>query len=82
MSPKKLNPTPQRSTPNPKLAKLIRASRLQAGLSETEVAGYLGVPAAVIKAYENGTRSIPLNDIYAMSNCLNISPDLIVSLLK
>lgn len=67
---------------NLKLAALIRNARLDAQLSEETVAQYVGVSISTLKAYETATKSIPLSHVYALSNCLNISPDVIVQLLR
>lgn len=64
------------------LGKFLQRQRLQASKSKQEVASYLNVTPETLSAYENGTRQIPLQDIYALSNCLNIDPDLILRLLK
>ena len=45
------------------------------------MAEYVGLEAEVILGYEEGTMSVPLDDIFSLSNCLNIPPDEIVQFL-
>jgi transcriptional regulator with XRE-family HTH domain len=75
----KRQPSPySRST---ELGEFFKNKRLQAGLSSEMVASYLGISQEVLENYELGLSTIPLNHIYGLSNCLNISPDLIVKKL-
>jgi transcriptional regulator with XRE-family HTH domain len=56
----------------------LQQKRASAGLSEAEVAQYLGATVPILLGYESGEKAIPLNRIYALANCLNISPEEIV----
>jgi transcriptional regulator with XRE-family HTH domain len=74
--------SPLKPQPNPAIGEFIRQSREEAGLTEAAVVDYLGdISVETLKAYECGERSIPLNHLYALSNCLNVSPSAIVSLI-
>lgn len=61
--------------------RFIRQKRLETGLSEHEVSEYLGATAQTILSYETGEKAIPLNRVYALANCLNISPEMIMKKL-
>lgn len=66
-----------------RIGELIRNARIDLGLSEAEVASYVGgISTETLKKYESGRKSIPLSHIYALSNCLNISPKTIIQLLN
>ncbi len=56
------------------LAKLVHQKRMESRLTEAAVASYVGISPIVLAAYEAGIRRIPMNHLYALSNCLNISP--------
>jgi transcriptional regulator with XRE-family HTH domain len=55
-----------------KCGRFLREKRLHAHRTEQEVATYLDVPVDTVHAYENGTLGIPLTNVFALSNCLNI----------
>jgi transcriptional regulator with XRE-family HTH domain len=69
------------SSQSAQLGKFFRDERLKAGLSSETVSSYLNIPQDVLEVYEQGLSTIPLNHIYALSNCLNISPELVVKKL-
>ncbi len=81
MRQKKISTTEARNLKTRKLADLIRSARIQSGQTEEAVAKYVGIPVSTLRAYEAATKSIPLSHVYALSNCLNISPDVIVQLV-
>ena len=56
------------------LAQLILESRRRSGFSAQDVADYLDISAEQLIAYESGQLAIPMDKIYAIANCLNISP--------
>jgi transcriptional regulator with XRE-family HTH domain len=62
------------------LAKMVRDARLAAQMSIHEVAGYLGVSEDVLARFETGKQPIPLHHVFALANCLNISPRLVLDL--
>ena len=71
------------SAPHPCLTEelgfLIQKERIKAGLSLKEVCEYLtDVSVETLKLYESGRKSIPLKNIYALSNFLNIPPQTIM----
>ena len=62
---------------------IFRLRRLELGLEEKTVALYLtNVSVERIQNYETGKCEIPLSDVYALSNCLNVSPRIITQLLS
>lgn len=66
---------------NLKIADFFKYNRLKTGFSLEALAEGMNVPVETLIAYENGSKKIPLEDIYAFSNCLDIEPDKIVHLL-
>ena len=67
---------------NEAMGAFFRYKRLAAGISEKQVCHYLGLPSEMtLRSYEAGKASIPLNQMYALSNCLNIAPDEIMDLM-
>ncbi len=73
------SPASGRPTPSRELGALFRDQRKLAGLTEKEVANYLGdISIVTLRAYESGTQPIPLSHIHALSNCLNISPKVLI----
>lgn len=54
------------------LGQYIQEKRVQNQASVTDLAAYLGEPIEVIHAYESGQAEIPLYNLYAISNFLNI----------
>lgn len=76
---KSQNPTPESSvhregSPRTDLARLICNTRVAAGLPLHDVANYVGVTVELLERFEAGVQSIPLHHVYALANCLNISP--------
>jgi transcriptional regulator with XRE-family HTH domain len=59
----------------------IQSQRLALGYTELVVSSYLECSDDVLRSYEAGEQSIPLNKIYALANCLNIEPNLITTKL-
>ena len=64
-----------------KFGGFLKSKRLESGLSIEVVTGYIGASEDLLIAYESGERPVPLNKIYALSNCLSISPDEITDLV-
>ncbi len=60
--------------------RFFRERRIRALLTEEEVSNYLGVSVQMLRAYELGLSPIPLDNVYALSNCLNIPPDEVMEL--
>jgi len=64
------------------IAKFFRDRRIAAGLSEAEFVEAVGLEdLATLMAYESGRRSIPLDEVFGMTNVLNIPPEDIVGLI-
>lgn len=73
----------QKHSPSELIGALIKRARLEQGLTRAEVARYLGDQNEdTLALYESGRKSIPVCDIYALANCLNISPRLIQKLIE
>lgn len=65
------------------LGELFKESRVRAGRSELYVVSYLGnISIETYREYEDGKRTIPKIQAYAISNCLGIPPDLVLKLLE
>jgi predicted transcriptional regulator len=60
----------------------LMENRLRSGLSINEAAEYLGITPQTVKKYEAGQQKVPLNVIYSLSNCLNIAPKAIASIIN
>ena len=60
----------------------FRARRIVAGLSEIEVTTSLELETpGILVAYETGRTPIPLEDIFALTNLLNIAPEDVLALI-
>jgi transcriptional regulator with XRE-family HTH domain len=66
---------------NEKIAGLFRRKRLKLDLPIGQVAAYLGITPRTLEAYETAKTGIPLSHIYGLSNCLNVSPEVVVKLI-
>lgn len=61
--------------PSARLGRLFKKRRIAEGLTQKQVAGYLGsVSLKTYRNYELGRDRMPLSHIYALSNRLNIDP--------
>ena len=66
-----------------KVASFFRARRVAAGLSQAQVALELGLTSAsLLDDYELGKKSIPLDEIFALTNILNIPPEEVIDLVQ
>lgn len=64
------------------IASFFRKHRLASGLSEQQVAHDLGLESVeTLRAYEAGTEAIPLDEIFALTNLLNIPPEDVLALI-
>ncbi len=64
------------------IASFFKDHRLQSGLSVDFVAQELGLPGAgLLQAYEAGTEAIPLDEIFVLTNLLNIAPEDVLALI-
>ncbi|MCO5142226.1 MAG: helix-turn-helix domain-containing protein [Oligoflexia bacterium] len=59
----------------------VKSKREQLGFCEDDVARYLGVSVDELRTIEGGRMSPPLNQLYALSNCLNIDPKFILKMV-
>lgn len=55
------------------VAGLLRDARIGAGLTQTEVAGRLGVPQSFVSKYETGERRLDLEEVQAICRVLGLS---------
>jgi transcriptional regulator with XRE-family HTH domain len=61
----------------------FKSRRLHIGLSQADVARYLGhISTVTLELYEKGRKRVPLQDVYALANCLNVAPDLVISAMN
>ncbi len=60
----------------------LEEKRLRAKVSLVFAAKYLDISVAQLNEYESGKTPIPLHQIFAYSNLLNIDPDMIEALLE
>lgn len=60
--------------------RFFRQKRLDAAISQETIADYLGITVREVVLFESGKKSIPLHFAFALSNCLNIPPEELLSL--
>lgn len=64
------------------LGAFFRAHRLEARLSEADVARALDLETdETVMAYESGRLSMPVEDVYALTNLLNLAPEDVMDLI-
>ncbi len=64
------------------IAKFFKDHRLSSGLSVDQVAKGLNLDQTkTVESYESGTVAIPLEDIFALTNLLNIPPEDVLALI-
>lgn len=59
----------------------IRNRRQELGFKEVDVAQYMGVRIDKFYEIEKGNINLPLNKLYALSNCLNIDPKIVINMV-
>lgn len=64
------------------LGKRIRQARIQAGITQEEMANHLGISRTAIARYEQGEIEPKLKNLIAISEYLNISTDSLLGLEK
>lgn len=67
------------SEPSRRIGDFLRRSRREQARTPEEVAGYLGISPALLEDYESGEVELPLFQIYALANCLNLSPERVLA---
>jgi hypothetical protein len=66
-----------------KIARLFQSRRIAAGLDQAKAAAELGLPStALLEDYESGKKAIPLDEIFALTNILNIPPEEVMDLVQ
>lgn len=64
------------------VARFFREHRLRVGLSIEETARAAEIPdATTLLEYEHAIQPIPLEDIFSLTNALNIAPDAVLTLV-
>lgn len=63
------------------LVDLFRSARVDAARSIDNVADDAGVTAATVRMLETAPQKVPLHDVYAVANALNLDPGLVLGLL-
>lgn len=64
------------------IAAFFKERRLQAGLTEAQVVLALGLESVeLLHEYEAGTKPISLDDIFTLTNLLNIPPEDVLALI-
>ena len=65
------------------IGQFFRDYRIAQGLQLERVAKDLGLAhASQLEAYESGAEAIPMDEIFALTNLLNISPSEVLSLIQ
>jgi transcriptional regulator with XRE-family HTH domain len=63
------------------IGQFFKEHRLAADMGSVQVAEYLGLSSVEqLLEYESGQRSIPLDDVFSLTNLYNIPPDQVVVL--
>lgn len=64
------------------IGRFFAERRLQAGLTTADVAKELDLESSdIVEAYETGKVGIPVEDIFAMTNLMNIPPEEVMELI-
>lgn len=58
----------------------LKEARLKSGLSQKDVAERIGVAKSTYSLYESGNREPNVNTIKRISDCLNVSADVLLGL--
>lgn len=61
---------------------IFKSSRIGSGLSLQNVAANAGLEPSQLAGYEDGVTAIPAVDIFAISNALNLDPDLVINTIQ
>lgn len=56
-----------------KIGNTIKSQRVNAGLTQSELAEKVGISSSAIGMYEQGRRTPPVDVLYDISNALNVS---------
>lgn len=74
-------PAPNERERLSRLGEFFKSHRLTSGLSVEEVAQLLELETSVYAGYEDGLHSMPLEDVFALTNLLNIAPEEVMDLV-
>ena len=67
---------------NGQIGAFFKDRRLESGLSADFVAQELGLPnRELLLAYEDGTEPVPLDEIFVLTNLLNVAPNDVLALI-
>ncbi len=64
-----------------RLGSFFKSYRLKAGLSVENVAQALELTPSTYISYEDGQHSMPLEDVFALTNLFNIAPEEVMDLV-
>lgn len=64
-----------------RLGEFFKAQRLKAGLSEAEIAKSLDLATDVYIGYEAGRLLMPLEDVFTLTNAMNVAPEEVMQLV-
>lgn len=64
-----------------RLGEYFKGYRLKSGLSEEQVSQALELKPGVYNRYEAGVLSMPLEDVFALTNLFNIVPEEVMDLV-
>lgn len=71
-----------RPDPVKRVAEFFRVHRLSSGQSQQQVVDALGLESLeLLQRYESGETPIPLDDIFALTNLLNVPPEDVLGLI-
>ena len=63
------------------LSEFFRRSRVEAGFEISELASDAGVSIETVQALEHTPHKVPLQDLYAVANVLNLDPGVVLDFL-
>lgn len=64
------------------IATFFKERRLGAGLTQAQVVQGLGLESiALLQSYEDGSQPIPLDDVFSLTNLLNVPPEDVMALI-
>lgn len=65
-----------------RVGRFFQTRRQLAGYTLEALAMELGIETSLLHAYECGSTAIPLDDIFTMTNLLNIPPEDVLTLIN
>jgi len=65
-----------------RMGRFFQTRRELAGYTIEALAMELGIEPSILQSYERGSMTIPLDDIFTMTNLLNIPPEDVLTLIN